>query len=128
MIRPQYHFRWIDGALWSWDVRKLARLAEDLPVIEVALEDITEINEPYWFGEGGDVPTCKRIMEHAKQVEEVDLSYPILLCSEGRVMDGMHRIMKAHGLGHLTIKAKRLPKTPPPDNIGKTPDQLSYDP
>ena len=128
MIRPQYHFRWIDGQLHSWDVRKLARLAEDQPVIDVALEDIKEINEPYWFGEGGDVPTCKRIMEHAKQVEGVDLSFPILLCSEGQVMDGMHRIMKAHGLGHITIKAKRLPETPPPDNIGQTPDQLSYNP
>ena len=63
-----------------------------------------------------------------RQVEGVDLSFPILLCSEGQVMDGMHRIMKAHGLGHITIKAKRLPETPPPDNIGQTPDQLSYDP
>ena len=127
MIRPQYHFRWIEGELCSWDVRKLVESAADLPTIEVQLADIAEINEPYWFGEGGDEPTCKRIMEHAKQVEEVDLSYPILLCSGGRVMDGMHRVMKAHGLGHTTIKAKRLTKTPPPDHIGKGPGDLSYD-
>ena len=127
LIRPQYHFRWIDGELHSWDVRKLAALVADLPVIEVPLADISEINEPYWFGEGGDVPTCKRVMEHAAQAVGVDLSYPILLCAEGRIMDGMHRVMKAFGLGHETIKAQRLPVTPPPHNIGKGPDELSYD-
>ena len=108
-------------------MRKLVHRAEDLPVIEVPLGDIQEINEPYWFGEGGDLPTCKRIMEHAKQVEDTDLSYPILLCAKGRVMDGMHRIMKAYCLGHETITAKRLPETPPPDHIGKGPKDLSYD-
>jgi len=43
-------------------------------------------------------------------------------------MDGMHRIMKAHGLGHATILARKLPKTPPPDHIDVRPEDLNYDP
>ena len=127
MIRPQYHFRWIEGELCSWDVRKLIADAEHLPILGVNLSDLAEITEPYWFGKGGDVPTCKRVMEHAKQVEECDLSFPILLCAEGRIMDGMHRVMKAYGLGNQTIKARRLAETPPPHHIGKGPDDLPYD-
>ena len=127
MIRPQYHFRQVDGRGHVWNVRKLLEAAENLPVIDVPLTDIAEIHEPYWFGETGDVPTCARIMAHAKQVEEVDLSYPILLCAEGRVMDGMHRIMKAHGENRPTIAARKLIETPPPDYIDPDPDTLPYD-
>lgn len=128
LIRPQYHFRWIDGHLHSWDVRKLLVLARDLPVICVTLGDIREVDEPYWFGDAGDTPTCRRIMDHATQVAGTDLSYPILLCADGRIMDGMHRVMKAVGLGHSTIKARRLLQTPPPNAIDVAPEDLDYTP
>ena len=126
LIRPQYHFRQIDGHLYSWDVRKLLVLANGLPIQDTPLIGIKEIDEPYWFGEGGDEPTCRRIMDHAAQVAGTDLAYPILLCADGRIMDGMHRVMKAVGLGHTTIKARRLLATPPPDFIDVAPEDLDY--
>ena len=128
MIRPQYHFRWIDGHLHSWDVRKLLVSAAHLPIQDIPLTKIKEIDEPYWFGEGGDTPTCRRIMDHAAQVAGTDLAYPILLCADGRIMDGMHRVMKAVGLGHPTIKARQLPQTPPPDFIDIAAEDLDYTP
>ena len=128
MIRPQYHFRWIDGHLHSWDVRKLLVLAADLKVQDARLSGISEIDEPYWFGDGGDAPTCRRIMDHAAQVAGTDLTYPILLCAEGRIMDGMHRVMKAHGLGYATIKALRFTETPKPDAVDVAARDLDYTP
>jgi len=128
VIRPQYHFRWVDGHLHSWDVRKLLVSAEDLPVLKIPLSDIKEIDEPYWFGDGGEAPTCRRIMDHAAQVAGTDLAYPILLCADGRIMDGMHRVMKAVGLGHETVKARKLLATPPPDFIDVAAKDLDYSP
>lgn len=125
MIRPQYHFRNVDGHIHIWDVRKLAVAAAKLPVSHHPLSAIGEIHEPYWFSD--DAPTCARIMAHAAQVDAADLRYPIILCADGRVMDGMHRVMKAHGLGHATIKAHQLAITPPPDFIDVAADELSYE-
>lgn len=124
MIRPQYHFRNVQGRVHIWDVRKLAVLAADLPITEHALSAIREIHEPYWFSD--DTPTCARVMEHAAQVATSDLAYPVILCAEGRIMDGMHRVMKARGLGHTTIKARQLTVTPPPNFIDVAPKDLPY--
>ena len=126
MIAPQYHFRKAGSQIHIWDVRKLTALAKDLDVIEVPLDHIQELNEPYWFECTGDTPTGRRILDHVKQWQDVDLNFPILLCSHGRLIDGMHRIMKALEMGHKTIKAKRLIITPQPDYYDKKPNELPY--
>lgn len=127
MIRPQYHFRNSPDGLRAWDVRRLVELARDLPVIDVPLSDITELDEDYWFDNNLDQPTARRIAGHAKQIYDADLSYPILLCADGRIMDGMHRVCRAVLSGHQTIRAKRFTVTPPHDYLGKGPDELPYD-
>jgi len=126
MIRPQYHFRWVEGDVHIWDVRKLLELAKHLEVIQVPLSQIKEIDEPYWFDHGGPKPTCRNVLAHVEQALKTDLNYPILLCAEGRVMDGMHRVIKALHIGEATIKARQLVKTPPPDHLNKDPKDLSY--
>ena len=126
MIDPQYHFRKVGERVHIWNVRKLATLAKDLDVIEVPLDQIREIDEPYWFECTGDTPTGRRILEHVTQWQDVDLAHPILLCSDGRIFDGMHRVMKALAFGQKTIKAKRFAATPPPDYYDKKPDELPY--
>jgi len=127
MIRPQYHFRWVGDDLYIWDVRALLKQAESLPVISVPLTSIKEIDEPYWFGHGGPEPTCRAVLAHVEQALEADLSYPILLCADGRVMDGMHRVLKALHLNKSHIQARKLNKTPPPDHMNKHPDDLPYE-
>ncbi|WP_210405395.1 hypothetical protein [Rhodophyticola sp. CCM32] len=107
-------------------MRKLLERAGELPVTPVPLSGIGEIDEPYWFSEADRPATCRAIMAHATQVAGVDITYPILLCAEGRVMDGMHRVMKALGDGHDTIPARQLITTPPPDYLNMAPSDLPY--
>lgn len=128
MIRPQYHFRKVGDEVHIWDVRKLVEATSHLPVLNWPLADLKEIDEPYWFAATDDEPTCRRVIEHARQTEATDLSHPILLCERGRVIDGMHRIMKALSLGHDTIKARQVDAASPPDFIDVDPADLPYDP
>jgi hypothetical protein len=56
-----------------------------------------------------------------------DLAFPVILSSDGRVMDGMHRICKALLQGLDDIEAVRFVEDPEPDYIGVHPDDLPYD-
>ncbi len=123
-MRKQYHFRESKRGLLAWDVDRLVAAAQDVPVTSVALEEIQEIDEPYWFGH--ETPTCRRVLEHMKLVDACDLTYPILLCADGRIMDGMHRVLKALAAGNATIEARRFTTTPEPDHVGRRPDELNY--
>lgn len=124
-VAPQYHFRRVGADVHIWDVRALLDLA-DGPVIELPLDAIAEIDEPYWFDATSDLPTCRAVMAHAAQAAGVDLSYPILLCPDGRVIDGMHRVMKAVITGATTIPARKLAVLPPPDYRNIRPSDLPY--
>jgi hypothetical protein len=125
-VRKQYHFWPGDGGLDAWDVDRLIDLAAGLPVAEVPLEELYEIDSVYWFDDFAR-PTVRKIVEHFRLVSEVDPSYPIILGPDGRVMDGMHRVARALLDGRVAIKAVRLPELPEPDYRGCRPDQLPYD-
>ena len=124
-LHQQYHFRESESGLLAWDVLKLIELSKDFEVIKVSLSEVQELKENYWFGLGS-LPTTVNIAEHAKQIYEADLSYPIILCPEGRVMDGMHRVCKAFLESHKTIAAVRFAELHEPDYIGKQPHELPY--
>lgn len=126
LIRPQYHFRSVGNDVLIWNVARLVDLAAQTPVQDWPLDQISEIDEPYWYDATHGNPTCRSVMDHAAQVAATDLSYPILLCPDGRIMDGMHRIMKAVGEGRNTIRARQLSKLPTPDYRNKHPDDLPY--
>jgi hypothetical protein len=72
------------------------------------------------------MPTVRRIVEHLRLVEEADLSHPIILAADGRVMDGMHRVAKALLRGDDTIRAVRFEVDPEPDYRDCQPDELPY--
>jgi len=57
---------------------------------------------------------------------DCDLAFPVILSSDGRVMDGMHRICKALLQGQNDIEAVRFDHDPEPDYIGVDPDELPY--
>ena len=124
-MRQQYHFRPSANGYFAWNVNQLVADTQHLPIIDVPLSDIAELDENYWFGEL--TPTGRAIAEHWKLAEAADLEYPILLCADGRLMDGMHRVLKAYCLGHPTIRARRLAITPPPDYEDVMADDLPYD-
>ena len=60
-------------------------------------------------------------------IEAADLNFPIILSSDGLVMDGMHRVGRAAMLGRATIEAVRFTQDPYPDYVGVQPDDLPYD-
>jgi len=100
-LRKQYHFRPSKNGLYAWDVHRLVKLSKNIEPKYVSLSLIGELNENYWFGGEGEgengnrnSPTCMAIAEHCKLISETDLQYPIILSSNGRVMDGMHRVCK----------------------------------
>ncbi len=127
MLRAQYHFRHSEGGLLAWDVRRLVALSQGLPVLEVPVADIQELDEPHWYSHGTGTPTCRSISEHCSLIQAADLSHPIILDASGRVMDGMHRVCKALVLGASGIKAVQFARTPEPDFIGQEPDSLPYE-
>ena len=124
-LRKQYHFRPGPHGLRAWDVHRLIVLGAELPIIHVPLSAIRELDEPYWYGLGGQ-PTCRDIAEHIRLTNDADLSFPIILSSDGRVMDGMHRAVKAVVEGLDGISAKKFVTDPEPDYVGVNPDDLPY--
>lgn len=122
-MRKQYHLRKSERGLLAWDIDRLIELTKDLPTQLIALDDIREIDEPYWFN---DAPSCRKIAEHIDLVEKADLTYPIILSKEGRIMDGMHRVIKALINKDKYIKAVQLTSEPLPDFIGVEEDNLPY--
>ena len=95
--------------------------------IDVPISDIQELDEGFWYNLGYARPSCRNILEHAVLINNANLDYPIILCYEGRMMDGMHRVCKAEMQGQATIKAKRFKVYIQSDNIGLGPDKLPYD-
>ncbi len=125
-MRKQYHFRPSERGTLAWDVDRLVAISKDFPRIQISLTAIRELEEPFWFGMD-DTPTCRAVVEHARLIEAADLNFPIILSSDGRVMDGMHRVGKALMLQRPTIEAVRFPEDPDPDFVNVHPNELSYE-
>ena len=127
-MRKQFHLRpsATGDGLDAWDVDRLIELADGLPVEQVAVESIAEVDSVHWF-DSVQRPTVRAVIEHARLIDEVDTSHPIILGPDGRVLDGMHRIARAIRDGVSRIDARRLPTLPPPDHLDTRADRLSYD-
>lgn len=111
----------------AWDVRRLIAASRHLPVRQVRVADIAEVDENHWYAHGRTRPTCRSIVEHCVLIEAADLSYPIILDARGRVMDGMHRVCKAL-LHHMeSLPAVQFDEDPEPDFVGREPESLPYD-
>lgn len=127
MIRVQYHFRPSVHGLLAWDIRRLIELSKELPFRKIDISDIAEIEENHWYAHATNIPTCKSIAEHCLLINDADLSYPIILDQNGRVMDGMHRVCKALMKGLSQISAMQFSEDPEPDYVDCNPDSLPYD-
>src|SRR5262245_49625154 len=123
-MRKQYYFRPGPAGLLAWDVDRLIQLSASLPRTWVALDRIRELDEE-WFG-GDERATWRGMIGHIRLIEEADLSFPIILAANGRVMDGMHRVVKASLAGLGGIEAVQFDRDPEPDHVGKSPDGLPY--
>jgi hypothetical protein len=122
-MRKQYHFRAGPAGLKAWDVDRLVALSKDLIPELVPIADIRELDEAYW----GGLMTSREIAEHARLIQEADPRFPVILSSDGRIMDGMHRVLKALLVGLSHVPAVRFSSDPVPDYVGVDPDALPYD-
>ncbi len=121
-IRPQYNFWPGENGYDAWDVERLIHLSEHLPIVEIPLATLGELDGAYW---GSEAPlTVREIAEHARLISEADYAYPIILAANGRVMDGMHRVAKAVLDGLHTIPGVRFIDQPEPDFRGIDPNSL----
>lgn len=126
-MRKQYHFQPGAAGLRAWDVGKLIEHARGLPVVEVPLAELRELDEPYWYRTPDALPTCRSVADHWRLAQAADLSFPVLLGPDGRVLDGMHRVTKALMEGCASVRAYRLATLPEPDYVGVDPGELPYD-
>lgn len=94
-----------------WKVVTLIEASKDLPVEEMPVSGINSYNLL------PEMKTMKAFVAKIKKVQNVDLSYPIILDEEGYVMDGRHRIAKAMLNDEKTIKFVRFDVTPYADYI-----------
>ncbi|MGH8995948.1 MAG: hypothetical protein ACRDYB_07975 [Acidimicrobiales bacterium] len=125
-MRKQYHFWPGERGLDAWDVDRLIRLSRDLPVREVPIDSIEEVDTDFWFSQGTATPTVRQVIEHMRLVRDVDVSFPIILGVDGRVMDGMHRVARAILDGRPTIEAVQFDVHPEPDHRNCLPGDLPY--
>ena len=124
-MRKQYHFRKVENDTHIWDVDHLVKLTQSFQVRQVPLSDIKELDEAYWYPDTH--PTTHEIIAQMQLIQEADLAYPIILCAQGRLMDGMHRVGKAKILGKESISAVQFDTNPQPDFINVHEDDLIYD-
>jgi len=123
-VRKQYYFRPSSHGLLAWDVDRLVRLSRTLHPKLVPLSQIRELDEPV-FGDG-ESTSWRAMVAHVILMDDADLSYPIILAADGAVMDGMHRIAKAVRQGRRDIDAVQFVEDPPPDHVGRGPEDLPY--
>jgi hypothetical protein len=121
-MRKQYHFWPGENGLDAWDVDRLVDLSRNLPLKQVPIDSIWELDTPYW----SQPLTVRDVAEHMRLVQAIDLTYPIILGADGRVMDGMHRVIRAFLEGQPTISAVQFEVHPDPDFRSCEPDQLPY--
>lgn len=125
-IRPQYHFRQTVNGLDAWSVHRLIDLSRDLPVIMINPREIKELDMNHWYSHPSDKPTPLSVIEHMRLIQACDLTYPVILDAQGRVMDGMHRICRAIIDTVTSIPARRFSVDPEPDYRNCDPKALPY--
>lgn len=113
---PQKHSRPIPGGRAVWLTERLWALAAELPVERVPIEAIEEFDAVCWF-DAESPPTCRNVARHARRIRDADLSYPVILSADGRLMDGGHRLAKAWLAGETAVAAVRFAVDPTPDYV-----------
>ena len=104
----------------------MIELAAGLPPKDVPLASIRELDTTHWFGAHDEPITVRVIVDHARLINEADLSFPIILGADGQVMDGMHRVARCLLEGRPTVSAVQFVEQPEPDFVDVLPADLPY--
>ncbi len=115
-MKPKTHAILVEGKRHIWRVDRLWHLARQLEPFDYVVADFDGLDEDHWYC-GVNTPTIRSVLDHARRMQKADLSWPILLSESGAVMDGIHRICRAHLEGRATLRAVRFAVTPAPDVV-----------
>ena len=91
----------------------LIKAAKDLPITKYRIDAEALSEESLNW----QLKNFRDYLAHYKRVTEADLSQPIILRSDGYIMDGWHRIIKALYKGLKSLPAKKFIINPEPDSI-----------
>lgn len=115
--RPYCSSRPEDGnPLRYWYIDDLIEAARERPTIEVNIHALGELDRVAWYGDAAHHGrlTVRQVVMHMRRIEAADLERPIILSADGKLLDGFHRVAKAHLLGIDTLPAKQFAVDPPP--------------
>ena len=84
IMRAQYHFRKSPQGLCAWNVHRLVERSYSFPRERLPLSAIRELDEAYWSGDGDQQLTCRDVVDHARLMLDCDLTFPVILSSDGR--------------------------------------------
>ena len=65
-----------------------------------------------------DLESLEDFKIHMIRINAADLSFPVILSPEGKILDGFHRIIKASIQG-IAVKCVRLREMPTPDGTNE---------
>jgi len=102
-----------DGSAPFLRMHQLWEMTATLPVKNVPVSGLSGLDEVLWFGGPLNLqPTCRAVAEHARDIYEADLAWPVILSPSGELLDGMHRLCKAILQGKTEIAAVQLTSMP----------------
>ncbi len=86
------HHQYIDGIIYQYEMQTIWDAAQNIPPIDIP---ITAFNLDYdgWYN-GTTPPTIQSIIDHYRRARAADLSHPIIISHNGKIMDGRHRLVK----------------------------------
>ncbi len=89
----------------SYTMSILMELSEDLPIeqFDLSLMSLDDSELIKW-----KLDNIRDIVSHYKRIKAVDLSKPILVRSDGVIIDGNHRVIKALAKGIRWLPSKTL--------------------
>ena len=114
------------GPLRIWEVERLWQLAKELPIKQVPLASLSDLDRVGWYGQPGNAGylTLRDVADHSRRIQAANLDYPIILSAEGHLLDGFHRVAKAYLLGLSELAAVQFQENPEPDRIRALPEWL----
>lgn len=106
MKNQQYGMQ-VESSTYLWDVEKLMEKVDPSAEESVPL-DFFDLDVWVW---GTDKP-----QDHILRIFQADLSYPILVWDK-QILDGYHRLIKAHLEGRSSIRVLKIKELPSPDDV-----------
>lgn len=101
-----------------WYVENLIDISATMPSFMIPLSDLRAISLESAFPGLGSM-TYAEFAYHVKVAMSADLSKPIILGYDGRIMDGHHRILKSLITGQTEILCVQFVIDPSPDEYIK---------